>query len=193
MMPCTEVRDLVALVPGSELPVSLDRAVRHHLADCVRCQRELGAHLAAQRALGVLRPEAQPPHPEFFATLRSDTLAALDRAAPQHRRPWRVTLAGALTAAALFLVGVSLSARFFPATDSWWRTAPPIEATEFAQPASLDSRIREVGYYYGLLGRHRMSPRRLAGEVVPGEMQPQAGTASKAEADLRSKVPGKGR
>lgn len=189
-MDCRRARDLIAMVPGSELPAAQDAAVRAHLASCNDCRHELGAYLSARRALLSLSPSSDVADAEFFAKLRSDTLAAV-RAATAHRGRRHFTVPGLLVAAALFLVGVFLASRVFEPSE-FWKTTGPIDSPPRAHTAS-DPRFQEVGYYYGLLGRQRLNHYPPSRVLVPGEIiWPQAGTLLDLDGTARRTETGAG-
>lgn len=157
-LPCGEVRELLALVPGADLPAAKDRAVRDHLADCPSCRQELGGYLRARRALRSLTPAgvgaAFGADDSFFADLRRDTLARVRRDRDRresHRHETllrrRRSIAALLTAAALFLLGVYLVLQWLPAPEIVFPKIP-----HHAPVLPVDSRFRNVGY--GLSG-HR--------------------------------------
>ena len=153
---CSAIRADLALLPSGDLPPARTRALRSHLAACPRCRLEFGGFLRDRRALaGLAGPGPADPmaDPAFFAALRADILGAVRQrgAAPPVLR--RVSRWG--TAAALFLLGVYLVPALRPPPQPRILDLPAI-TTDAVVPARRDPRLRDVGYYGGLLGRQRL-------------------------------------
>lgn len=106
---CAAVRELLPLLVGEDLEADRAGFARDHLRGCFACARELGAELAARRALtAVSRPEVPRGEDAFFAQLESDIHARLVLEAAAPRRARGLRLAKALAMAALFLGGLGL-------------------------------------------------------------------------------------
>lgn len=112
---CGAVREQLALLVGEDLEPRVADAVRAHLVDCFPCARELGAELAARRALLSARGDAALPlgdESAFFANLESAILARTAGEAPQplagRSRAFAARTRAALGMAALFLIGLGL-------------------------------------------------------------------------------------
>jgi hypothetical protein len=95
---CDDIADLLAeAADGSR---TLDRASRHHVERCLRCQAELVQYRKLLRALHAMRTEVLEPAPGLLA----DILATLEEAGERHAirsllRGHRVAYLGGLAAA----------------------------------------------------------------------------------------------
>lgn len=186
---CAEVLEQIDALAAEDLGARDDAACRAHLADCHTCRQAFGVSLRAHRSLAALAdPSCMTQAPGFFARLREDTLAAVAaerpvEAAGERRMP-RINLAGVMTAAALFLIGVYLLPMAEPAADDGdLRNLPPIKADQ-PRIVARDARFRDVSYQ-GLLVRFRLDEDLKAAwrDVLSQGLDPEADTGSRPAMD----------
>jgi hypothetical protein len=177
-MTCAEVRERLPLVPGADLLPAEDVQVREHLRDCASCRKELGSFVRVRKVLGgfgaAFEAGQSAGDKEFFSRLRTDTITAVrrdtDRRRRQRAKSPRRSVAGIMTAAALFLLGVYLVPLLLPELTPIPTNLPRIEA-DWPVGVIHDPRFRNVGLY-GLMGHQRLFPDQ---RVPLGEERPLGG------------------
>ena len=160
-MRCVDVRNRLPLVPGDELLRHEDAAVRSHLSACLSCRAELGQFVRARRALRTLTPVMRGEDDAYFQDLRDETLAAVRNEAATSRRSRRAaprgrSMAGLMTAAALFLLGVYLVPQPEPYGHLPGISAIPVGPVRLPAHEVGGPRFQDVGY--GLMGHEVRMP-----------------------------------
>lgn len=135
-MSCDDVRDLLPLFAGDELPEAERLAVEAHVGVCGACARDLDQHREARFALASLRDAG--PAPDGDRAAWEGVRSALFPARSRRRAAW---IEDALRIAAVAVIGVAIGAgiRPFlrPAAPAPIVQAPPRPASILEAPPVL--------------------------------------------------------